>query len=103
MLNLSSLLIQQTRFVKSIRSYQMNMRSISDVHLQLYLLPDENGKPGNDGRSYSEHFLEPFLAALEQIDVRPRIIDNYTSYANGEFAEKSRISIFVKKQMKFVR
>lgn len=54
--------------------------------------PDENGKPGNDGRTYAQHFLEPFLAALEQIDVRPRIIDNYTSYANGEFAEKSRIA-----------
>ncbi len=54
--------------------------------------PDENGSPGSDGRSYAEHFLEPFLAALEQIDVRPRIIDNYTSYANGEFAEKSRIA-----------
>jgi len=54
--------------------------------------PDENGNPGDDGRSYSQHFLEPFLAALEQIDVRPRIIDNYTSYANGEFAEKSRIA-----------
>lgn len=54
--------------------------------------PDENGNPGSDGRSYAEHFLEPFLAALEQIDVRPRIIDNYTSYANGEFAEKSRIA-----------
>lgn len=54
--------------------------------------PDENGKPGNDGRSYAEHFLQPFLDALEQIDVKPRIIDNYTSYANGEFAEKSRIA-----------
>ena len=54
--------------------------------------PDENGKPGNDGRTYAQHFLEPFLAALEQIDVRPRIIDNFTSYANGEFAEKSRIA-----------
>lgn len=54
--------------------------------------PDENGCPGSDGRNYAEHFLEPFLAALEQIDVRPRIIDNYTSYANGEFAEKSRIA-----------
>ena len=54
--------------------------------------PDENGNPGSDGRTYAEHFLEPFLAALEQIDVRPRIIDNYTSYANGEFAEKSRIA-----------
>ena len=54
--------------------------------------PDENGDPGNDGRSYAEHFLGPFLKALEQIDVKPRIIDNYTSYQNGEFAEKSRIA-----------
>ena len=54
--------------------------------------PDENGNPSGDGRSYAQHFLEPFLAALEQIDVRPRIIDNYTSYSNGEFAEKSRIA-----------
>lgn len=54
--------------------------------------PDDNGDPGNDGRSYAEHFLEPFLKALEQIDVKPRIIDNYTSYQNGEFAEKSRIA-----------
>ena len=54
--------------------------------------PDENGRPGNDGRNYAQHFLEPFLTALEQIDVKPRIIDNYTSYANGEFAEKSRMA-----------
>ena len=54
--------------------------------------PDEEGRPGNDGRTYAQHFLEPFLAALEQIDVRPRIIDNYTSYANGEFADRSRIA-----------
>ena len=54
--------------------------------------PDENGRPGNDGRNYAQHFLEPFLAALEQIDVRPRIIDNYTSYANGEFALRSKIA-----------
>ena len=54
--------------------------------------PDENGDPGEDGRSYADHFLEPFLEALEKIDVKPRIIDNYLSYANGEFAEKSRIA-----------
>ena len=54
--------------------------------------PDENGNPSEDGGNYAQHFLKPFLAALEQIDVRPRIIDNYTSYSNGEFAEKSRIA-----------
>ena len=54
--------------------------------------PDEDGKPSTGGRTYAQHFLEPFLAALEQIDVRPRIIDNYASYSNGEFAAKSRIA-----------
>ena len=54
--------------------------------------PDENGKPGSDGLSYAQHFLEPFLAALEQIDVKPRIIDNYESYSEGKFADKSRIA-----------
>ena len=73
-------------------SYPMNMNNTSVAHPATIPAPDENGKPGNDGRTYAQHFLEPFLAALEQIDVRPRIIDNYTSYANGEFAEKSRIA-----------
>ena len=54
--------------------------------------PDEKGRPGSGDRNYAQHFLDPFLAALEKIDVRPRIIDNYTSYSNGEFAEKSRIA-----------
>jgi lysyl-tRNA synthetase class 1 len=54
--------------------------------------PDSEGKPSTDGRNYAEHFLEPFLNALEQIDVRPRIIDNYSSYANGEFAVRSKIA-----------
>ena len=35
--------------------------------------PDENGEPGNDGRTYAQHFLEPFLANLEQIDVRQEL------------------------------
>ena len=54
--------------------------------------PDENGKPSDGERNYAEHFLDPFLKALEQIDVRPRIIDNYESYESGKFAEKSRIA-----------
>jgi lysyl-tRNA synthetase class 1 len=54
--------------------------------------PDENGNPTTNGKSYSQHFLEPFLKALEEIDVRPRIIDNYHSYSQGEFAERSRIA-----------
>ena len=54
--------------------------------------PDENGKPSTNGKSYSQHFLEPFLKALEEIDVKPRIIDNYQSYSEGKFAERSKIA-----------
>ena len=60
--------------------------------LALIPAPDENGNPSDDGRSYAQHFLEPFLKALQQIDVKPRIIDNYQSYSDGKFAEKSRIA-----------
>ena len=54
--------------------------------------PDANGNPVKGGKNYAQHFLEPFLKALEQIDVRPRIIDNYESYKTGKFAEKSRLA-----------
>ncbi len=54
--------------------------------------PDQNGKPSNSGLTYAEHFLNPFLKALEQIDVRPRIIDNYSSYNEGKFAGRTRIA-----------
>ena len=54
--------------------------------------PDQNGKPSNSGLTYAEHFLNPFLKALEQIDVRPRIIDNYSSYNEGHFAGRTRIA-----------
>ncbi|HIF46637.1 MAG TPA: lysine--tRNA ligase [Candidatus Poseidoniales archaeon] len=54
--------------------------------------PDQNGKPSNSGLTYAEHFLNPFLKALEQIDVRPRIIDNYCSYNEGNFSGRTRIA-----------
>jgi lysyl-tRNA synthetase class 1 len=54
--------------------------------------PDESGNPSDDGRTYAQHFLEPFLEALEQIDVKPRLIDNYQSYADGKFASRARIA-----------
>ena len=55
--------------------------------------PDENGKPdyarfdNGRGESYADHFLSPFVEALKKIGVRPRIVDNLSSYKNGEFAE----------------
>jgi len=38
--------------------------------------PDGNG-------SYAEHFLAPFLAALKELDIRPRVVNNRQSYLDG--------------------
>ena len=58
--------------------------------------PDEDGRPDmerfSQGISYADHFLEPFKQALQQIDVRPRFIDNFDAYASGKFAETARIA-----------
>mgnify|MGYP006154520199 FL=1 len=57
--------------------------------------PKEDGNPDwerfqNEGWTYANHFLEPFLKALEAIGVRPRFIDNLESYRSGRFAELSK-------------
>ena len=58
--------------------------------------PTPEGKPDHErfsnGISYADHFLEPFKQALNQIDVRPKFIDNYESYASGKFSEMARIA-----------
>ena len=42
--------------------------------------------PAPDGKgSYAEHFIAPFLSALEEIDIHPRVIDNHAAYQKGEF------------------
>jgi len=51
--------------------------------------PDEKGRPDGDG-TYADYFLAPFLAALEETGVECRVIDNYQSYKNGDFAENAR-------------
>ena len=57
--------------------------------------PDKDGKPDwqrfeEQGWSYGDHFLEPFLEALKQIGVEPRLIPNLTSYREGKFAESAK-------------
>ena len=54
--------------------------------------PLEDGSASDGETSYAQHFLEPFLKALKEIGVEPRIIDNYNSYATGEFASRARIA-----------
>ncbi len=57
--------------------------------------PNEDGKPDwdrftSEGWSYGDHFLEPFLKALKQIGVEPRLIPNLTSYREGKFADAAK-------------
>lgn len=58
--------------------------------------PDADGNPDwkrfEEGWTYGDHFLKPFLAALEQIGVRPRIIDNLESYQSGKFDALAKIA-----------
>ena len=59
--------------------------------------PDSDGNPdwdrfGKEGWTYGDHFLKPFLQALEQIGVRPRIIDNLESYQSGRFDALAKIA-----------
>ena len=57
--------------------------------------PNEDGEPDwnryeREGWSYGDHFLEPFLMALKQIGVEPRLIPNLTSYREGKFADAAK-------------
>jgi len=58
--------------------------------------PNLDGSPNHDGETYAAHFLNPFIEALRQIGVRPRIVDNYQSYKQGRFNDA--IKIFIEKR-----
>tara|TARA_Y100000994_G_scaffold19610_2_gene14381 strand:+ start:47240 stop:48817 length:1578 start_codon:yes stop_codon:yes gene_type:complete len=55
--------------------------------------PNPDGTPNYDGENYAIHFLNPFLDALKQIGVIPKVVMNHETYENGEFAEKIDIAI----------
>jgi len=38
--------------------------------------------------SYAEHFLDPFLSAIEELDIHPRIIRTSEAYRSGMFTEQ---------------
>ena len=59
--------------------------------------PDAAGKPdwdryNNEGWTYADHFLTPFLAALKQIGVTPRLLPNLEAYRSGKFSSAARIA-----------
>lgn len=49
--------------------------------------------PGPDGTiddgsvSYSDHFLQPFLQALDDMGIKPRVLDAYTMYKEGMYGD----------------
>jgi lysyl-tRNA synthetase class 1 len=55
--------------------------------------PDSTGSPDSSLGSYAEYFLKPFLEALDLIGVRPKLIWNHESYADGRFEESIRMVI----------
>jgi lysyl-tRNA synthetase class 1 len=59
--------------------------------------PDMEGKPDwdrfhNEGWSYGDHFLHPFLEALRQIGVVPRLLPNLEAYQAGKFSHAAKIA-----------
>ena len=59
--------------------------------------PDEHGKPdwkryNEEGWTYGDHFLTPFLEALKLIGVTPRLLPNLEAYQSGKFSHAARIA-----------
>ena len=59
--------------------------------------PNDEGKPdwdrfNNEGWSYGDHFLQPFLEALRQIGVVPRLLPNLEAYQDGKFSKAAKIA-----------
>ena len=53
--------------------------------------PDQEGKPdwkrfNEEGWTYGDHFLTPFLEALKRIGVEPRLLPNLEAYQAGKFS-----------------
>ncbi|HJJ87471.1 MAG TPA: lysine--tRNA ligase, partial [Methanocorpusculum sp.] len=44
--------------------------------------------PCGKHKSYAEHFLEPFLSAIEELDIHPRVIRTSEAYRSGMFTEQ---------------
>ena len=59
--------------------------------------PDKDGKPdwkryNEEGWTYGDHFLTPFLEALKLIGVTPRLLPNLEAYQSGKFSDAARIA-----------
>ncbi len=62
--------------------------------------PEPDGKPGDGKITYAEHFLRPFLSALEQIGVSPEVVMNHKTYESGGFEEYIDSAITKKEEVR---
>ena len=62
--------------------------------------PGSDGKPGDGSTSYAEHFLGPFLDALETIGVKPEVVMNHETYESGAFAHSIDLAIGSKDEIR---
>lgn len=55
--------------------------------------PDADGMPARCHESYAHHFLEPFLQALEELGVTPRVLLAHEMYERGDYLEATRVAL----------
>jgi lysyl-tRNA synthetase class 1 len=49
--------------------------------------------PCGEHKSYAEHFLDPFLSAIEELDIHPRIVKTSETYRSGMFTEQIKAAL----------
>ncbi|MGA1873276.1 MAG: lysine--tRNA ligase [Thermoplasmatota archaeon] len=47
--------------------------------------------PAGDGKTYAQHFLEPFLRSIETLGIEPVVLPSSESYRAGRYAEPTAI------------
>ncbi|HJJ50287.1 MAG TPA: lysine--tRNA ligase [Methanocorpusculum sp.] len=50
--------------------------------------------------SYAEHFLDPFLSAIEELDIHPRIIRTSEAYRSGMFTDQIKDALIHAEEIK---
>lgn len=56
--------------------------------------------PCGKHKSYAEHFLEPFLSAIEELDIHPRVIRTSECYRAGMFTEQIKEALIHAEEIK---
>ncbi len=56
--------------------------------------------PGNDGTTYAEHFLKPFLDSIELLGIHPRVIRSSEAYRDGKYASAISMVMEQKERVK---